>query len=164
MVTARKIGKRYFQEKSLSLSALFGVDRADDFLQLLFVVLLADLFQHGARFIDALLFREPARAARNSEEQHEEQQSGQRGDGKLPAPFVGAKIEEADDVVRKIGEQDAEDDVELKQTDEPAAIFRRSEFGDIGRAQYRRAADAEAADEAEENQRGPAPGEGAAQR
>jgi hypothetical protein len=80
------------------------------------------LLEHCARLIDASLFGEPARAARDREEQNEEQQRGGGGNGKLPAPFVGSKIEEADEIVREISEENAENDVELKESDEPAAI------------------------------------------
>ncbi len=73
-----------------------------------------------------------------------------------------AEVHAADDGVRYIGEQDADDDVDLKESDEAAAPFGGRNFGDVHGAEDGRSADAEAADEAKEDERRPAPGKGAA--
>ena len=65
--------------------------------------------------------------------------------------------------VRYVGEQDADDDVDLEESDEAAPPLGWGYFGDVHGAEDGRSADAEAADEAEEDQGGPAPGKGAAQ-
>ena len=66
----------------------------------------------------------------------------------------GAEIEQGDEVVRQVGEQDSDDDVDLEQSDHSSAPLGRREFGDVDRAEHGRAADAESADEAEDHQQG----------
>ena len=68
-----------------------------------------------------------------------------------------------DDVVGGVGEEDADDDVDLEEADEASAQLGGSELGEIDGAEDRGAADAESADEAEAEQGRPVPGEGAAE-
>ena len=72
------------------------------------------------------------------------------------------RVEFADEVIREVGEEDSENDVELKKADQAAAPFCGSHFGDVHGAEDGRAADAQAADEAKDYERGPVPGDGAA--
>ena len=71
----------------------------------------------------------------------EKQHRRNRRDAKLPAPLRRAKVSERDEVVGQIGEQDADDDVDLKHSNQPAAPFRGRKLRDVDRPQNRRAAD-----------------------
>ena len=164
METARKIGQPVFGgEQRLVGAAVFGVDGVPYFLQVLFVVGVAGRFEDLAGFGDALLLDQPARAAGDGEEHEEEEAGGDGGDTELPTPFDAAEMLQRDDVIGEIGGEDSEDDVELEESHQAAAPFGGSDFGDVHGAKDGRAADAEAADEAESDERRPVPGPGAAE-
>ena len=69
-----------------------------------------------------------------------------------------------DHVIRKIGEQNSEYDVELKKTDQASAQSSGSDLGNVHGAENGRSADAKASDETEDDERIPTPGKGATQR
>ena len=71
-------------------------------------------------------------------------------------------MQRADEVVRGVGHQDAEDHVELKRAHQPPAPLGRRKLGNVHRPQHRRCADAQPADEAEDHQRRPVPRQRAA--
>ena len=114
--------------------------------------------QHG--FVDAVLAHQPAGAMRHGEQHDEEEDRRQYSDAELPAPHGDRVHEMTDDRVGKIGKQDADDDVDLKQPNEPSAPFGRRKLGDVYRAQDGGTADSEAADEARDHEECPAGSEG----
>ena len=59
--------------------------------------------------------------------------------------------------IRHVGQQDAEDDVDLKCSHQPAAPFRRSNLRNVHGSEHGAAANAEAADDAKEKQGIPIP-------
>ena len=114
---------------------------------------------------DAALRDQPARAARNRRTaSRKNSAAGSRRRRASSAIRCRRMPHGADQVIRKVGEQNARDDVELKEADQAAAPFRRRDFRDVHGAEHRRAADAQAADKAEEHQRIPVPGKRAAER
>ena len=135
-----------------------------------------DLFQFGLRVgcagqlediesFGVTAFRDqPARTVGDAEEHGKEEDSGQSGDAEFPAPFLLTKVHRADEIVRQIGQQDADDDVDLEGADEASTELGRGQFGDIHGAEDGGTADAEAADKAEDQQERPVPGKSAANR
>ena len=83
---------------------------------------------------------------------------------KLPAPLSGAQVESTDHVIGEVGEQNADDDVDLEHADKSSAPLCGSKFGNIDGAENGRSADSQAADEAEDDERRPTPRKGAAER
>ena len=151
------------RKQALAGMPVLGVDGGDDFSQLAFHVLRADGGQRLARFRHAALLRQPARAARNAEQHHQEQQGGEGGHAQLPAPFEATQRKPSQQVVGQIGQQYPRHHVELEEAHQAPAPFGGRNFGDVHGPQHRGAADAQTADEAEEEQRIPVPGESAAQ-
>ena len=151
METARKIGSRYLRENNGSspcpCSASIG---ADDLLQAPAVVLLAGQPQHFSRFLHAALLRQPARAARNGEQHQQEKRRREAPRRPVSSAIRGAQVASADEIIRKIRQQNAEDDVELEEAHQPPAPFRGRDFGDVHRPQHGRSADAQSADEPEQ--------------
>ena len=109
-----------------------------------------------------MFLNQPARAARDEEKHEKKSRGGNGGHAELPAPFRAAKAKQADDVVGEVGEENSEDHVELKETDEAAAPLGGRDFRNVHGAEDGRAADGQAANDAEADQRGPVPSEGAA--
>ena len=72
-------------------------------------------------------------------------------------------MEEPNGKVGSIGEQNADDYVDLEGADHAAAPLGRSQLGNVDRPEHGRSADAQAAEETEEEQRWPVPGEHAAE-
>ena len=72
-------------------------------------------------------------------------------------------MHEANEVIGGVGDHDAKDDVELECGNEASAPLGGGQFGNIHGAENRGGADAESADEAEEQERCPAPGDTAAE-
>src|SRR3984885_7254466 len=142
-------------------SGALQVYRGDDFIQLFLRLRHASQLQDGECFMQAGLRDQPARAARNDEEGDQEEQRRDGGDAEHPAPLQRAKMAGADDGIRYIGEQDADNDIDLEESDESAAPGRRRNLCDVHRPEHRRSADAETTDEAKEDECGPAPGKGA---
>ena len=105
-----------------------------------------------AGFLDEPAADQPARTLRDTEQGHEEQHGGQRCDAEFPAPLLGAEAERADEVVGEIRDQDAGDDIELEESDQPSAFRGGRDFGDVHRADHRRSADRESADQAEDHE------------
>ena len=48
----------------------------------------------------------------------------------------GAKVHGANRIIRDVGQHDAEDHIELECRHQTAAPFRRSQLGNVDRAQY----------------------------
>ena len=107
---------------------------------------------------------EPARALRQREAHECVDDGRNRFDAEHPAPADSDVAEIADDVVRQIGDEDAEDDVELEKSAELAAVLRRGDLRDEERRRDRRNADADPADEARDDERTHIPGESGADR
>ena len=87
---------------------------------------------------------------------------GNGSDAHLPAPLGCAQMQSADEVVGGVGDQDAEDDVELEGADQAAAPLGGRQLCNVDGAEHRGSADAESADEAEDHERRPVPGKRAA--
>src|ERR1019366_8485610 len=121
------------------------------------------LLQHLARLGNAILGNQPTRTSWNAEQHDQEQDGGSGGDTELPAPFVHAKAGQPDQVIAEISNQDSDHDVDLERAHQQPSPARGSDLGDIHRPQPRRAANAQSADEAEDQQRWPAPRKGAAE-
>ena len=68
---------------------------------------------------------------------------------------------QADHIVGEVGQQDSKDHIELKEADKTAAPLGRGDFRNVHGAEDGGATDGQSADDAETNQRGPAPGKGA---
>lgn len=96
-------------------------------------------------------------------EQDEEEGGREDSDAELETPLDGSGVERGDDGIGEVGEENADDDVDLKEADEASAPFGGGELGDVDRAEDRGAADAEASEEAEEEEARPWPGESAAE-
>ena len=138
------------------------LERGTNVFKLGLGVFFAHELEDGECFVNPVAGGGPARAAGNAEQESEEDDGGDSGDADLPAPLGCAEMHGADDVVGGVGDHDAEDDVELKGADETAAPLGRGQLGDVDRAEDRGGADAESADEAEDHEGGPAPGQAAA--
>src|SRR5579871_6625217 len=82
---------------------------------------LAHHFENGESFVDAVARGRPPGAARNKEEQRKKDCRGDGGYADLPAPLCGSEMKQADDVVRGVSDEDAEDDIELESPDETSA-------------------------------------------
>ena len=87
-----------------------------NFLEVVLVVFVARGPQYGPGFVHSSFLDQPARAAWNGKQHHEEQGRGEGGDAEFPAPFGCSDVLQADDVIRKVGDQNAEDYVELKES------------------------------------------------
>src|SRR5882757_1377337 len=142
---------------------MFGINGDDNFLEFLFEVCLARHPQDIPSLGNSLFLDQPAGAAGDAKKQEQEEYRGGSGDSQFPAPLGGAQTHRSQNIIRKIGEQNAEDNVELKQADEPAPPFCGRNLRDVHRAEHGRAADAKATDEAEKHQRRPVPCQSAAQ-
>ena len=79
------------REERLGFVRSFQVNGLDYLPQFRFGVFGFTDSRHGAGLFDAALRDQPARAARNAKQHHEEKQRGQRRHAELPAPFVGAR-------------------------------------------------------------------------
>ena len=89
---------------------------------------------------------------------------GDGGDAELPSPLCRSEVEEADQVVRKIGQKDSGDDHDLEGPHKASAKPRRRELGDVDGAKHRGASDAQASDETGSQEQGPVRRKGAADR
>ena len=87
-------------------------------------------------------------------------ESRQRPPASATPPRPGAA---ANEVVGGVGHQDAEDHIELECAHQASAPLGRRKLRNVDRAQHRRSADAQPADEAEDHEGRPAPGQPAAQ-
>src|SRR2546430_15699888 len=76
----------------------------------------------SAGFVRSSLLDQPARAFGNSEKHQEEERRGYAGNAKFPAPFRVAKAHGSDQVVRKVGKENSEHDVELKDRSEERRV------------------------------------------
>src|SRR6516162_4949564 len=124
------------------------MDGFHDFTEFAFGIFSTHLLKNLAGFVDAVLRDQPTRTGRDSKEQNKEEGRGDGGDSQLPAPLARAQIQATDDVVGEIGEQNADNNVDLEHSDEAAAHLGWSEFRDIDRTENRGTTDADAADEA----------------
>ena len=122
----------------------------------LFVGLLdgvAEATADGDRFLLVAFGHEPAWRFGNRHQEHEEQHRRDDHHAEHPTPRDLRVVDDlSDDVVRQIGHEDAEDDVELDEADEAAADPRWGDFRCVDRRAHRRQADADAADEAEDHE------------
>src|SRR6185437_15213966 len=137
---------------------MFGIDRLNDLLQFRLEIFFTAQLQNVSCFVDAALFHEPARAAWDAEEHPKKQSCRNRRDAQFPTPFRQPELHLPDHEIREVSEQYSEHNVELEEAHEAAAPLRGSDFGNIHRSEHRRAADAEAANEPESDERIPVPG------
>src|SRR6266478_1580160 len=162
---ARKMGRRYFQMKSGSVFS--SLSRCTE-LTISWSSLSGSsppIFCSTSRASSTRFLRnQPARALRDAKQHYQKQHSRQGGDSELPAPFHCAETLARDYEIRQIGEQDANDDVDLKHADQAAADSCWGQFRDVHRTQHRRASNAQAAEKTRQQQSVPAPRESAAQR
>ena len=162
METARKNreavapGEEFFA----GLSA-FGLDRLRDVAQFGGHILSAVTLENLRCLGRASLLRQPTGALGNPQRHEQEKQRRQRQDAELPAPLQSAGSQQADQVIRDIGQEDAERDVELKERHQASPLFGRGDLGDIHGPDHGGAADGQSAEETEEQQRRPIPGRGA---
>jgi hypothetical protein len=91
----------------------------------------------------------PAGAAGDAEEEDEEEQSGDGGDAELDAPLGGSEVEQADDEVRGVGEEDADDDIDLEGADHASAPLGGGQLRNVDGTEDGAGTDAESAEEAE---------------
>src|SRR5260370_32799750 len=68
------------------ISNVVRIDRHDNFLELLFVILLSRQPEHISCFRDPLFLDQPPGTARNSKKQEQEEYGGGLGGGDIPAP------------------------------------------------------------------------------
>ena len=124
-VMARMTGLRYWREKSLSAEPdSLQMHRGDDFIELLFGLGNAGEAQDFEGFVEIGLRDQPARAAGNDEQHDQEKQRRYAGDAEHPAPVGRAEVHAADHGVRYVGEQNADDDVDLEGSHQAAAPLR----------------------------------------
>ena len=105
------------------------VDRINDLLQFLFVILFAGHSQNFTRFINPLFLHEPARTAWNAKKHEQKKQRWQCRNSQFESPLQGAQSSQSQQIVGKIREKNSEHDIELKKTDQTSPPFRRREFG-----------------------------------
>src|SRR5205823_11658711 len=98
-------------EQRLVGALVLFVNRCNDLLQFLLVILFASQFQDDARFINAVLLHQPARAARNREQQDEKQKGRDGRYAQLYPPFIGSEPSEANQIIRQVSDQDSGHDV-----------------------------------------------------
>src|SRR5579859_4007183 len=132
MKTARKIGNRYFRRNSRpSPRACSASMDVNNLLEFQLVVLPARSPEYFPSFHNARLLHQPARTSRDRK-QHSQEKSCRNGrHAQLPTPFALAKLHESHCVIREIGQQYAEHDIELEYAHQPAAPFRRRNFGNV---------------------------------
>ncbi len=133
------------------------MDRSDNLVELLLRFRNAGEPQHIQRFLKLRLRDQPAGTARNGEQRNQKTNRRYAGDTELPPPFAGPELQAADQEIRHIREEYPDDNVDLKETDQAAPPLGGCNLRDVHWPQYRGAADAQTADEAEENQRRPVP-------
>ena len=150
-------------EERLGVGRVFHMHGGDDLVEFALGIIRPQPFQHLARLGNARLGNQPACTARNAEQHDQEQDGGSGGDAKLPAPLVHAKAGQTDQVIAEISNQDSDHDVDLERAHQEPSPARGSDLGDVHRPQHRRAANAQSADEAEDQQRRPVPRKGAAE-
>ncbi len=120
--------------------------------------------QYVTRFGHSLLFDQPTGTARDSEEQYKEQRGRYRRNAQLPPPFRSTELHRSYNVVRKVGEQNSKDNVELKQTHEAAPPLGGRNLRNIHRTEHGGTAYAESPDESEKHESGPVPRKGTTKR
>src|SRR5579864_4511047 len=136
-------------EQRFARLLLLNANGFNNVLQLPFIIFFADQLQRCSRFLDAIFFRQPARAARNAKQHQKKQGCGNRGYTEFPSPLGRSQSSSSNDVVRKICKQNTEYHVELKQTHEPAPQTRRGNLRDIHWTEHGRSADSQTTEEAE---------------
>ncbi len=163
METARKIGRPYFREKKgLVRRGAVLIDGSDNFVQVGAIIGIAGGAEDGLSFLHAAPFGEPARALGNEEEHHQKQRGRDRRNPQLPAPLYVAESHSANQIVREIRHQNAEDDIELEEADESSTQACGCDFGNVHGAEHRRRANAEPTDEAGNHEGVPIEGKSAA--
>src|SRR5207248_10841132 len=65
---------------------------------------------------------------------------------------------QAEKIIRQVCQQDSEDDIELKESDQSPSPRGRRNFRDVHRTQYRGSADSQSAYKSKEDERRPTPG------
>ena len=121
------------------------------------VVADADLLQRGAGLVVAADHDEPARALRHPQHPDPERQRRDRAESQHPAPSLARLEDQADDV----GEDDSDRHRELEERDEPAALLRRRDLGDVDRGGRGGEADRDADEDAGDDEHRLAAGGGA---
>src|SRR5438093_4547179 len=107
----------------------------DDLSYLGFRILRIHQLKHRPCFLNAILRDQPARAGWDAEEHRQKEKGWKRRDAELPAPFGRAKSHPRDAIVGKISQQNADDDIDLKEAHQPAADLRRGQLSYIDRTQ-----------------------------
>ena len=149
------------REEGVLLGAAFGTHGGNHGVHLGLGVWRSHAGKDELSFVDAILGDEPAGALGNAEQEKHEEERGDDGDTELHAPLDGAKSKVSDDGVGEVGEQDANDDVDLEHADEATAPLGGGELRDVDGAEDGGAADAEAAQKAEGKEGPPGAREGA---
>ena len=98
--------------------------------------------------------QQPARSLGDGGKENQEEQSGHGHDTEHPTPSNVFVHNFADDCIRGVGQENAEDDIELDQTHQASAHAGRRNFSGIDRCDHRRQADTDAPEEAEQHEEG----------
>ena len=85
-------------------------------------------------------------------------------DAQLPSPLRRRPNSRDQSGSSKVGEQNPRDHVELEESHQPSALIGRRDLGNVHRPDHRRSPNRQPADESEEQQRRPIPGQRASQR
>ena len=124
---------------------------------------IAHHFEHGEGFAVAILLAADQRGLRGMPKSRARKpKAGMAATPTCQRHSAAPRFRGADEVIGGVGDEDAEDHVELERADEAAAPLGGRKLGDVDGAEDRGRADAESADEAEDHERGPAPGQRAA--
>ena len=148
-----------------SLSRLIGLQRLADFSKFKFGFFVAgsQTLKHIPTLIPTTNRAEPARAFWHCKQQKEKDSGGQCFDSEHPAPSNIISEYLGDDVIRKIGQQNTEHDIELYQAYQSTTVGWRGNFGGIDRRDDRRSAYTDASNEAHEHEGVPVGGKSATQ-
>src|ERR1700751_2298440 len=136
-------------EKRIGLPGALQMHGGDDLIELLLGFGDPGEAKNLERLLQIGLRDQPARAARNDEEHGQKEHSRNSGDAEHPAPFVRPEVHAADDRVRDVGEKNADNDIDLKGSHQPAAPGGRRNLRDIHLAEKQLTTDAASADEIE---------------
>src|SRR5277367_6163720 len=153
----QKYRERILPHKQGIVGLMLRVNRNNNVPQLALVFRLARQPQNFPRFRYALLLHQPPRAPRNPKQQQQKQQRRNRRYPQFPPPLRVSQLKRAHRIIRKIRQQNSKHDVELKQSHQPPAPFRRRNLRNVHRPQHRRSANPQPAHNPKRQQRRPVP-------
>src|SRR5260370_27275183 len=101
------------------ISNVVRIDRHDNFLELLFVILLSRQPEHISCFRDPLFLDQPPGTARNSKKQEQEEYGGYSAGAAPPSPLEGAKNPPLPPAGLEEGESEARNEGAVKKNPPP---------------------------------------------